>query len=189
MNAWELPSSLFIGDEEFSIRTDFRAVLDALRYLADPEYDTDERALVFLQIIYEEWERIPPARYEEALRKASEFIDAGVKNEASGPRPTTMDWTQDAPLIIPAVNHVLGTEVRAAPHMHWWTFFGAYMEIRDSLYTSVLNIRQKRAKGKTLEKHEMEFYRENRALIDFQKPETPEKKAQKERLRKLRGKG
>lgn len=190
MTAWELPSSLEIGGEGFSIRTDYRAVLDVLRHMSNPDYDAEERAYIILQIMFPEWEQIPPQLYAEALRQVSDFIDAGVpRTESKANRPTTMDWEQDAPLIIPAVNHVLGTEVRAVPHLHWWTFFGAYLEIKESLYSSVLNIRQKKAKGKNLEKYEVEFYRENAALVNLRQHETEERKAQKERLRKLRGKG
>lgn len=190
MTAWELPSSLTVGGEGLAIRTDYRVILDALRHMEDPTYENDERALILLQILYEDFERIPPERYEEALRQAVEFVDAGVAhNDAAAPRPTTMNWEQDAPLILPAVNHVLGQEVRALPYLHWWTFFGAYMEVRDSLYSSVLNIRQKMAKGQKLEKYEQEFYRENRAVVDLHRPLTPEQQAQRERLKKLRGKG
>lgn len=184
MTAWELPSTLEIGGVDYAVRTDYRAVLDALRYLTDPAYEADERALICLQILFEDWERIPPEQYGMALRKAAEFIDAGISNERDGKCPSTMDWEQDAPLIIPAVNRVLGTEVRTAEHMHWWTFIGAYMEIRESLFSSVLNIRNKRAKKKPLEKHEQEFYRENRALVDLRRQQA-EDNARKEALKKI----
>ena len=49
-----------------------------------------------------------------------------------------MDWDQDAPLIVPAINKVLGGEVRAMPYLHWWTFVGAYMEIGEGVFSSVL---------------------------------------------------
>lgn len=52
-------------------------------------------------------------------------------------------------------------------YMHWWTFLGAYMEIADGLFSQVLYIRQKKAKGKKLEKWEMEFYKNNKKLIDL----------------------
>ena len=190
MNAWELPTSLEIGGVGRPIRTDYRAVLDALRYMTDPDYDAEERAMIFLRILYETFDELPPQLYEEALQKARDFIDAGIpRDEKPEFRPATMDWDQDAGLIVPAVNHVLGTEVRAVPYLHWWTFLGAYMEIKDGLFSAVLNIRNKRAKGKTLEKHELEFYRENHAIVDMRGRETEERKAQKERLKKLRGKG
>ena len=55
--------------------------------------------------------------------------------------------------------------------MHLWTFIGAYMEIGEGLFSNIIHIRQKKAKGKKLEKWEQEFYKENKSLIDFQHKE------------------
>ena len=50
MIAWELPESLCVGGQEWKIRTDFRAILDIIRYFADPEYEADESWLICLTI-------------------------------------------------------------------------------------------------------------------------------------------
>ena len=109
-----------------------------------------ERQEVMFQIIYPEHESVPPECHNEACKKAAEFIDYNIP---SGKRkPKTLDWEQDAPLIIPAVNKVAGKEVRALEYLHWWTFLGYFMEIEDGLASQVWAIRQKKAKGKKLEK-------------------------------------
>ena len=54
-------------------------------------------------------------------------------------------------------------------------------------YYAVLNIRQKKAKGKKLEKYEQEYYRENKNLIDFKAKYTDEEQAEIDRLNKLLG--
>ena len=95
-----------------------------------------------------------------------------------------IDWEQDAPIIVPAVNSVAHTEVRSVEYMHWWTFWGYFMEVGESLLSSVLNIRDKKAKHKKLEKYEQEFYRENKELIDFKRRETEEEKAARESIEK-----
>ena len=74
------------------------------------------------------------------------------------PSPRTMDWTQDANLIFPAVNKAAGFEVRGVDYMHWWTFMGYFMEIRDTTYATILGLRGKKARGKKLEKDEKELY-------------------------------
>ena len=51
----------------------------------------------------------------------------------------------------------------------------------------MVNIRNKRAKGKKLEKSELEFARENEKLIKIRTPESAEDKAEKERLLALLG--
>ncbi len=79
------------------------------------------------------FDSMPPKDWQEASRKACEFIDCGIKNDGK-PRPRIMDWEQDAPIIIPAVNKVNNAEVRATDYMHWWTFFGLYMEIGESTF-------------------------------------------------------
>lgn len=169
MRAWELPTSLEIGGVGFPIRSDFRDILKILSTLSSPEYEEDEKNMIFLIVFYPTYREIPPERYKEAFSKAVEFIDMGISGEKNQQKPSTMDWGKDATLIIPAVNRVLGQEVRSLKYLHWWTFLGAYLEIGDSLFTTVLNVRQKRTKGKKLEKHEAEFYRENRNLIDIEK--------------------
>ena len=54
------------------------------------------------------------------------------------------------------------------------------MEIGEGLFSSVLNIRHKRAKGKKLEKWERDFERENRRLIKLKSPESEEEKQRRE---------
>ena len=186
MSPYELPASLRVGDADYPIRTDFRDVLYLLGIFADPQYEADEKGAICMRVLYETWRDIPRERYEEALEKAAAFIDGGMAGEGGrrgGPR--TMDWEQDAPLILPAVNRVLGGEARAMPYLHWWTFLGAYMEIGESLFSTVLSIRRKRAKGQKLEKWEQEFCRENRQLIALRGPSDEDSKARREALKEL----
>ena len=178
--AWELPTSLEVGGTEWKIRTDFRTVLDILKYFSDPEYK-DEQWEICLDILFENYEDMPPSLYQEAAEKAVEFIDMGM-NDDGIKKPQTMDWEQDAVVIIPSINRVIGQEIRLLEYMHWWTFLGAYMEIGESLFSQIINIRQKKAKGKKLEKWEQEFYRENKEMVDLKMKHTEEEKQEKNRL-------
>lgn len=184
MNAWELPTSLTIGGVGWKIRTDFRTILDILKFFADPEYESDEQILICLDILYENFDEMESSLYQEAVEKAFEFIDMGIKNDGKKSLHT-MDWEQDAPVIIPSINRIVGCEVRALPYMHWWTFLGAYMEIGESLFSNIVNIRQKKARHKKLEKWEQEFYRTNRELVDLKKNYTAEEKEEQERIKAL----
>lgn len=96
-----------------------------------------------------------------------------------------MDWDQDAQIIIPSINKVLGFEVRSVEYMHWWTFFGAYMEIGEGVFSSVLSIRSKKAKNKKLEKWEQEYYQENKWMIDLKKKYTQEELEEQRRWKEL----
>ncbi len=184
MDLWTLPTALTVGGAARPIRTDFRDVLYLLDIFADPDYEPDEKGAVCLRVLYERWEDIPAADQAEALEKAAAFIDGGIPAGPGRKRPRTVDWRQDGPIILPAVNRVLGQDVRALPYLHWWTFLGAYMEIGESLFSTVLGIRQKRAKGKKLERYEQEFCRDNAYLVEL-RPRRTERQEQQRELRAL----
>lgn len=186
MSVWELPIALEVGDQEWNIRYDFRAILDILKYFQDPEYEQDEKEMICLDILYVDFANMPYDLYEEALEKAVEFIDMGIKDDSQN-QLKVMDWEQDAPLITSAINGVLRTEIRSPQPLHWWTFLGAYMEIRESLFSDILSIRHKKAKGKKLEKWEEEFYKENKSLINLKNRKSERSQEEQEALRKLFG--
>ena len=57
-------------------------------------------------------------------------------------------------------------------YLHWWSFLSAYMGIGDCLFAQVVAIRDKKARGKKLDKADREFYRRNQDIIDIKKPLT-----------------
>lgn len=183
MSAYDLPKTLNIGGEDYPIRSDFRAVLDVLMACSDPDLDDDTKMWVMLTILYPDLETMPKDQLNEMVEKAGAFINCGQSDDGK-PKPRLVDWEQDASIIIPAVNSVAHTEVRAMPYLHWWSFWGYFMEIGESLFSSVLSIRQKKAKHKKLEKWEQEYYKENRAIIDMKKAETAEERAAKDNILK-----
>lgn len=195
MNAWELPASLNVGGVDYKIRTDYRVILDILAAVNDPgifeedmseEEKKMEQVLTMLQILYIDFEDMPRKDWKEAAEKANDFIDCGLKDEGK-PKLRLMDWEQDAPLIIPAVNKVSNQDIRAVKYMHWWTFFGYYMEIGECTLATVTNIRSKKKKGKKLEKWEKEFYQQNKKIVDIKVKGNERSEEEKEALRKLLG--
>lgn len=166
MNNYSLPTSLNVGGTEYRIRTDFRDVINVLLALGDPDLDNEAKAYVFFTAFF--IDPIPPSLREAAMEAGFRFINAGLKNDGThGPR--LMDWEQDAPLIMPAVNKVAGKEIRQLEYLHWWTFLGYYMEIGESQFSTVVSIREKLAKKKKLEKYEKDYYRQNKATVDLKK--------------------
>lgn len=163
MAAWDLPYSLNVGGVDYEIREDFRAVLDILTAFSDDELNEKEKTQAMIEILY--YPVLPPPEaLEEAAEAARWFIDCGITREEEQPTARTMDWEQDAGIIFPAVNKIAGFETRGRQTIHWWTFYGWFMEIDDGLFSQVLSIRQKLAKGKKLEKWEQEFLRNNQKL-------------------------
>ena len=182
---YDLPTSVMVDGVSYAIRSDFRDILRIFAAMDDPELTDSEKVYVCLRIFYEDFKDIPKADYQEAYHAAMEFIDNGSGNGNAKGGPRTMDWEQDAKLIFPAINRAAGFEVRAKDYIHWWTFTGYFMEIRDTVYATVLGIRQKKARGKKLEPWEKEFWQQNRELCQLHPKLTEEEKAEKERLNAL----
>ena len=59
------------------------------------------------------------------------------------------------------------------------------MEIEEGTFSVVLGIRQKKSKGKKLEKWEQEFYRNNQRLCDLRKRYTQEEQEEIDYWNKL----
>lgn len=167
---YDLPTSIFVEDEEYKIRNsgDYRMVLDCLEALEDKNLKPLERIYSGLIIFYEDFNEI-----NDILSQEKTVIDSLLDNmflffnlnealdEADRNKPKLVDWQQDSTLIISAVNNVAGKELRAEEYVHWWTFIGYYMAIGESSLSTVISIRNKIAKGKKLEKHEKEFRANN----------------------------
>lgn len=158
--------------------------MDIFEAFSDPALDDRMKTIVMLQILYPGWMDIPPEHLQEAIQKASEFIDCGQKPDGTR-KKKTMDWIQDADLIIPAINTVAKREVRSDPNIHWWTFFGWYMSISEGLFPTVLRIRAKLNKRKKLEKWEEDFYKENRRLVDLESIDSKQVREEKDHMLKF----
>lgn len=189
MSAYDLPSTVSVGGREYRIRSGWRHILKILEACADPDVTRRAKTIILLRIFYPDWKEIPQEHINEACEKASLFIDRNRTEDVSV-KPRLLDWEQDAAIIIPAVNNVAKMEVRANPDIHWWTFYGWFMEIGGGVFASVLRIRQKLSKHEKLDKSEEEFYRDNRFIIDLKNPDSPQvREAKEDLLRWLEGGG
>ena len=183
---WNLPQSIELGGVSYEIRTDFRAVLDILQAMADPELTEEEKTETLFKILFWDPEVIPGEYLQEAVDKAVAFIDCGISSEGKN-KTRLMDWNKDSPLIASAINKNLGRDIRSMKYLHWWTFMGAYMEISEGLFHEILQIRQKKVAGKKLEKWEQDFYRKNKKLIDLSENKQKRPAEEEAELRELFG--
>lgn len=171
---YDLPTSVEVGGVEYAIRSDYRPILDICIALGDPELTDNERFFVALEIFYPDFRDIPPEHYESALRECFRFINGGEEEEQTQQKsPRLVDWEQDFPLIVSPVNRVIGKEVRAIEYLHWYSFLSAYQEIGgDCTFAQVVSIRDKQARGKTLDKSDKEWLRRNKKLVEFKRKYT-----------------
>lgn len=180
MNAWGLPVTATIGGVEYRINTDYRDVLEIIKYLNDATKTEYARWIIAISLFFEG--EIPEEYQEDAAKYLSDFIS--YDNQDAKPGPKLMDWQQDAPMIISDVNKVAGKEIRAEKYIHWWTFLSYFYGIGEGQLSTVVGVRSKKAKGKKLDKWEQEYYRDNRQKVDFQTPDNPEKAALQEYFNK-----
>lgn len=169
-----LPKSLTVDGRAYEINSDFRVALLIFEAYNDPELSDLEKSMVCLQRLYKE----VPDNAQQALTRATWFLDGGDTPKSKQAPQKIMDWEYDQSIIFPAVNKVAGYETRSAEYIHWWTFLGFFGEIGEGLYAQVMNIRAKKAKGKKLEKWEREFYNEHKELINIKEKLTAEEQAQ-----------
>ena len=173
-----LPTSVEISNKSYSIRTDYRVALLVFEAMADVDLSDAEKAVVAVECLYTDYESIPQCDIVEAIKKAYWFLDGGDMPKSKKQPVKLMDWKQDESIIFPALNKAAGFETRTVEYMHWWSFLGLFNEIGEGLYSQVMNIRSKRAKGKKLEKWEREFYNEHREMIDLKQKLSSEEEAE-----------
>lgn len=168
---YSLPTKLNICGTDYEIRTDYRVILELIEVLNDPAFSDDEKAVATIETIIIDWEDVTD--YAEALKQCFWFIDIGQPAGKKSAR--LVDWQKDFAYIIAPVNRVLGYEARLVDYLHWWTFMGAYLEIGgECVFSQVVSMRQKIAKGKKLEKYEREWLRQNRDIVNLPQKYTAE---------------
>lgn len=183
-----LPRAVEVNGEYYDIRTDYRDILNIIEAFNDPELTESEKVYVCLFVLFEDFENIPHTDLEAAFQAALSFIDCGTGDKGEARKaPRVMDWGQDETIIFPAINKVAGFEVRSSDYLHWWTFMGYYMEISDGVFSQVLSMRSKKARGKPLEKWEQEYWRANKHICVLETRLSAEEQAAKDRLNAMLG--
>lgn len=163
----ELPKTIAVGSVDYVIRSDYRAALDICAALSDPELSDQEKVIVSLDILYEDFEKMPTEHYREALEKCFWFINGGMEEPARKSNKL-VDWAKDFPMIVAPINRVAGEDVRGVAYLHWWSFLSMYYEIGDCTFAQIVRIRDMLARGKPLNKEEREWYNRNRHLVEIQ---------------------
>lgn len=183
MSQWSLPATAVIGGAEYSINADFRDILEIFHYLENPDLPEYLRWQIALALFYEG--EIPAEHQQEAMEYLSSFVSCGQGQGKTGPK--LLDWDQDAQMIVADVNKAAGTEIRAIPFLHWWTFMAYFNAIGEGQLSTMVSIRDKLRRGKKLEKWEQEYYRRNKEKVDLKTRYSAQELAEQERLKRLLG--
>lgn len=186
---WTLPTQAALGGGAYAIRTDYRDILELLRWLggqADPALDQAERWYVAMGLFYPKFDAMTQDVWPEATRFLAEFLAAGRREEPR-PGPALMDWQQDAPLIAAGIGRAAGQDVRTLPYLHWWSFLALFDAIGEGSFATVVAIRDKLRRGRRLENWELDFYRTHRTMVELRPAATAEAQAEKQRLLAMLG--
>lgn len=180
----ELPKQLEVAGVYRNIRTNYKDIINILIMFEDPDLSKEQKVWDCLDILYYDLDSIPQKDYDAAFQAALKFIDHGIEQEKEK-SPHLMDWEKDEPILIPAINKVAGFDIRSVKYIHWWTFLGYYMEIGESIFAQVVNVRNKKAKKKKLNDVEKDFYKHNQALIKLPVKRTKEEQEKYDKLNAL----
>jgi hypothetical protein len=183
----QLPKKLNINGIDRAIRSDYRVAIVIFQAFNDAEMTDQEKARTMIECLYENFESIPCEDYQEAAEKAVWYLDGGNTDDNKPLAKKVMDWEQDEQIIFSAVNKVAGYETRAVEYLHWWTFLGIFNEIGEGILSTVINIRHKKNRGKKLEKHEQEFYQNNKNLVELKTRYTAEEQEEIDYYNKILG--
>lgn len=166
---WDLPYEVEVNKKIYKIRNqcDYRVVLDTIEALNDKSLTPQQNVGFALRIFYEDM--IETKDLDVAIKEMYKIINNGEEpTKEEKPKAILMDWQHDFKHYIPPINRVLGYSVRQPDkYTHWYDFLGAYMEIGECVFSTIVSIRNKKLKGKKLEKWETEFYNEHRHEIDL----------------------
>lgn len=166
---WDLPIAVEINGKSHPIRNkcDYRVVLDVICALNDNELTDEEKVKCALFIFYEDISQIDD--FETAIKEMFRIINGGEEEEhTQDNKPKLMDWEHDFPQLAPPISRVLGYDVRTPDKFtHWYTWLGGYMEIGECTFSTIVSIRSKRAKGKKLDKWEIDYIREHRKMVEL----------------------
>ena len=184
MTPWILPQTAVIGGVEYQLNTDYRDVLEIISYLNDPETPEILRWQIAVALFYE-CEEFPEEHLQQAMEYLAAFIAAG--DSSSAPTPKLLDWEQDAQIIVADVNKVAGTEIRAVPYLHWWTFLSYFRAIGEGQLLTLVSIREKIRTGKKLEPWEQEYYHKNPERVILKTKYLAEEERELDELKQLLG--
>lgn len=164
---WDLPFYAIVDGEKLEIERecDYKVALDCLLVYEDPNIDLLNQHRVAAFIFYKDPRKIK--NFEGAVKEMVRILNGdqeyaeNSKKQVAPPR-RLMSWAKDFKHIAPAINRVLGYDIRdPRKYTHWWTFLSAYHEIGECGWATIISIRKKKQEGKKLEKWEEKFYREN----------------------------
>lgn len=121
------------------IRTDYRIGVQIQLCISDPDLTDSEKTWTALSLLYGNG---VPADFQTALEGLSWFLSCGVPSPAgeSDDELPLYSFEQDASRIVSGFRKVFGIDI-SRKKIHWFEFISMLAELRDTAFTSVIDIR------------------------------------------------
>lgn len=172
----KLPTKTIIDGKEYNLKTDFRNCLKAIMAFEDEELTGSEKAVIMLQLLYEEI----PENLDEAVKKAILFLDCGEQEEDKkvGSQKSSnrlYSFSKDAKYIYSAIKQTHGIDLENVEYLHWWKFVYLFLDLNpDCFFCKIMDLRNKKRKG-TLSKEEKKAYMQLFDIVNLdQRPQFTE---------------
>lgn len=141
----QFPEAIEVNGEILSVNSDFCVGLQIMSDFENPEFDQSEKAYLMLNRLYKD---LPEDRdadfYEEALKKATKFLNAGDDStrDVEG-KPRLYSFGKDARLIYSAFSQTHGVDLQTA-EIHWWRFMALFLDLgANTSFSSMVSLRKR----------------------------------------------
>lgn len=167
-NDYDLPQFAMINGRKYEFNSDYKSILEVMKPLNDPDLLDEEKIECACYLFYDDWDNVAVEDLRELIETMFLFIGGNKLEESKKQEKPLMDWEKDLSLIISPINKMVGHDIRL-DSFHWWTFLSYFMEIGECTFNTYVGIRNKKNKGKKLETHEQEIYKNNMKAINLVK--------------------
>lgn len=159
------------------IRTDYRIGVQIQLCISDSELTDGERTWTALHLLYGNG---IPTDIQEAIAGLSWFLSCGEENAAQDDsvEEPLYSFEQDAGRIVSGFRKVFGIDI-SREKMHWFEFISMLGDLKDTAFTSVIDIRSTDI-SEIDKKKRSEFMRMKKrfALTEQSRPYTDEEQAE-----------
>ena len=165
------PTKIKIDDNIYDINYDLRNCLKIIEAYEDEDLTLQEQHMIMIKRLYKEI----PSNIEQAIIKGIKFLNCGEENHEVKDLPRLYSFKKDSKYIYSAMNQTHKIDL-SLENIHWWKFCYLFLDIgKDTTFTNILNLRQKKNKGK-LTKDEKKLFIESREILDlnYQKEDSEE---------------
>ena len=157
------PTKIKIDDNIYDINPNFKNCLMIIKAYEDEDLTIQEKHLIMIKRLYKQM----PLNIEKAIIKGIKFLNCG---EETPQEPKILkrfySFEKDSKYIYSAMNQTHHKDLEYED-MHWWKFCLLFLDIgKDTTFSNILALRQKRSKGKST-KEEKKLFTESREILDL----------------------